>query len=74
MPVHFVDGNDEIAENDVEIGEELFKHLSYLSQLNNEVKEMQHVDVGGPGEYSINVFDADQSSASPSSASTLNLM
>jgi hypothetical protein len=43
--------------NDAEIGEELFKHLSYLRQLNNEVSLFQNVDVGGPGEYTIDLFD-----------------
>lgn len=31
--------------------EELFKHLSYLSQLNNDVKGHQQVEQPGPGEY-----------------------
>lgn len=39
-PVHVVDGGYEIQDNDAEIGEELFKHLSYLSQLNNDVSEI----------------------------------
>lgn len=46
--------------------EELFKHLSYLSQLSQDVSKHQHVDQPGPGEYKIKLFDS--SSASPASA------
>lgn len=53
-----VEGGDSVVMHDcAEIGEELFKHLSYLSQLNNEVSLFQNVDVGGPGEYTIDLFD-----------------
>ena len=53
--------NTENGSND-----ELFKHLSYLSQLNQDVSKHQQVDVPGPGEYKIKLFDS--SSASPASA------
>ncbi len=44
---------------------ELFKHLSYLSQLSSDVSKHQHVEQPGPGEYKIKLFDA--TAASPAS-------
>lgn len=60
------DGQDGTTQEASEIGEELFKHLAFLKELQSEVGSQQQVDVGDPGEYVINFSDAN--SASPSSA------
>ena len=54
---------------DTQANEELFKHLSYLSQIRNDAdKDSTLQQEAGPGEYKIKLFDS--SSASPSSAAT----
>ena len=57
---------EETKEESAGNNDELFKHLSYLSQLSNDVSKHQQVEQAGPGEYKIKLFDA--SSASPASA------
>jgi hypothetical protein len=64
---------EESCQEDAEIGEELFKHLSFLKELQTEVSPQQQIDAGDPGEYVINFSDSN--SASPSSAQRMtNLM
>ena len=64
--------NEETKQNLSQSGFEendLFTHLTYLSQLSNDVQKHQQVDQEGPGEYKIKLIDS--SAASPASKTSL---
>ena len=48
---------------------DLFTHLTYLSQLSNDVSKHQQIEQESPGDYKIKLLDS--SSASPSSSNNL---